>query len=64
MLASVSGKKMKLYDNPYQSEKWREENLYQRTQREREELDNAIQGYFIGVLMFFFILGVIYLLLK
>jgi hypothetical protein len=55
---------MKLYDNPYQSEKWKEENCYERTQRERDELDDAIQGWFIGVLIFYFFVGIIYLLLK
>ena len=56
-------RKVRYYSNPYQNELLKA-NAIERTQRERDEIDDAIAGTWIGILCFFFIIGVIYLLFK
>lgn len=53
----------KYYSNPYQNEIWKA-NAVEQTQKERDEIDDAIAGTWIGILTVFFVFGVIYLFLK
>ena len=56
-------KKPKQYSNPYQDEIWKA-NAVEQTQKERDEIDDAIAGTWIGILTVFFVFGVIYLIIK
>lgn len=47
-------KKRKYYSNPYQNEIWKA-NAVEQTQRQRDEIDNAVTGWFIGIFGFVFI---------
>lgn len=49
-------KKVKYYDNPYQTERW---SCMSKAERERNEMDDAIQGTVIGIGLFIFIVTII-----